>query len=176
MGKSKGENVSLQLVGGAKPKLKRMRKLVTDAQVGRFFETLAETCNVAQSCRVAGISTHWCYARRKDDATFRKQWGEALAEGYAKLELALLERALAGSVKETEVIDRKGGDTVSTKTTKVTEYPNALAMSLLKMHRDTVREVEGEEPDAQEIEEARERILMKLERLAARAKADDAEA
>ena len=58
----------------------------------------------------------------------------------------------------------------------VREYPNALAMSLLKMHRDTVREADASEIDEREVAEARERIASKLDRIAQRvaARKDDA--
>lgn len=168
MGERKDDNLPLTLVGGKKPRKTRRKSSMSDTQVETFFETLADTCNVTHSCDAAGISAASCYKRRRADAAFRQRWVEALAHGYAKLELALLERALVGSEKVTTYKDGK--------TSVVREYPNALAMSLLKMHRDTVREVEGEDPDPQEVEEARERILLKLERMAARMKADIADA
>ncbi|WP_265529181.1 hypothetical protein [Sphingomicrobium marinum] len=168
MGDRRDNIVPLTLESGEKPRKTRRKSAISKEQAETFFETLAETCNVTHSCDAAGISTGSCYKRRRADAAFRQRWVEALAHGYAKLELALLERALVGTEKVTTYKDGK--------TSVVREYPNALAMSLLKMHRDTVREVESEEPDPHEVEEARERILMKLERMAARMKSDDADA
>ncbi|NNC47375.1 MAG: hypothetical protein HKO13_02955 [Sphingomonas sp.] len=168
MGERKDNILPLALEGGEKPRKTRRKSAMSFEQAETFFETLAQTCNVTLSCETAGISAAGCYRRRREDAAFRQRWVEALAHGYARLELALLERALVGSEKVTTYKDGK--------TSIVREYPNALAMSLLKMHRDTVREAEREEPDPQEVEEARERILLKLERIAARMKADDANA
>ena len=170
MGKRK--EVPLHLDGGAKPKMKRRRNSITEAQLEVFFTELAETCNVKHSCEKAGISPQRCYERRKDDAGFRQRWGEALAQGYNKLEMVLLERALVGSEKTTTVTDEKGGaDQVSTRTTKVTEYNNALAMSLLKLHRDTVREHEDSQIGELEVEDARARIVAKLDRIKAKVEA-----
>jgi hypothetical protein len=44
------------------------------------------------------------------------------------------------------------------------EYPNQIAMHLLKMHRDSAMEA-IEEPAEAEIEEVRERLFQKLQRL-----------
>lgn len=162
----KSDDVPLHLDGGAKPKMKRRKNPISPAQLEVFFNTLADTCNVKHSCETAGISPQRCYEKRKDDAAFRDRWAEALAQGYNKLEMVLLERALIGSEKITTVTDDKGGTSeTSTRTTKVTEYNNALAMSLLKMHRDTVREHEESEISELEVEEARERIIAKLDRI-----------
>jgi ElaB/YqjD/DUF883 family membrane-anchored ribosome-binding protein len=50
------------------------------------------------------------------------------------------------------------------------EYPNQLALTLLKMHRDTAMEASAEfAPD--DIEEVRERVMAKLERLRRREQA-----
>ena len=175
MEEGRDKNVSMHLDGGEHPKLKNRKRVITDEQLEKFFQTLAETCNVSHSCKTAGISAQRCYEKRKDDAAFRQRWGEALAQGYAKLELALLERALVGSEKTTTVTDDKGGaGETSIKTTTVTEYPNALAMSLLKMHRDTVHAHEESEIGETEVEEARERIIAKLERIKAKTEARDA--
>ena len=156
----------LTLVDGKRPS-RRAQKETLQAQHAKFFETLAESCNVTLSAREAGLSTSYCYRQRKRDAAFRASWEDAIEQGYAELELALLERAIAGAEKVTTYKDG------STQT--VREYPNALAMSLLKMHRDTAREAGDREPAAEEVAEARRRIEEKLDRLAAlnKREADD---
>lgn len=47
------------------------------------------------------------------------------------------------------------------------EYPNQLALTLLKMHRDTATEATTE-VELDDVEEVRARILAKLERLRSR--------
>ena len=62
----------------------------------RFIETLAESANVTLSAAAAGVSPSSAYRRRGRDACFRARWGEALATGYAQLEMALGARRGAG--------------------------------------------------------------------------------
>ena len=92
-------------------------------------------------------------------AAFRQAWGEALAIGYARLELMLLERSLNGSEK---IVRHKDGSEE-----RMREYPNQIALALLKLHRDSVVEAETEYRE-EEIEETRDRILAKLEKLKTR--------
>jgi hypothetical protein len=84
---------ALVLDGGSKPKARKPRRAdISEAQKDRFFVTLAETCNVTRAAKAAGFCTDWAYRRRKRDAAFRNAWLAAVREGYAKLELVLLER------------------------------------------------------------------------------------
>jgi hypothetical protein len=123
----------------------------------RFIETLAESTNVTRSAAEAGVSISSAYRRRSKDASFRARWGEALATGYAQLEMAMLERALHGRPKEVKVCG---------ESRIIQEYDDRIALALLKMHRETVREVEAG-VDGEEVDEAAERILMRLRRLRA---------
>jgi len=87
---------------------------------------------------------------------FRGAWLEAIGAAYHRLELVLLERAFVGSEK---LIRRKDGSEE-----RMVEYPNQLALTLLKMHRDTAVEATTEVPP-DDVEEIRERLLEKLERI-----------
>jgi len=74
----------------------------------------------------------------------------------------LLERAFVGTEK---VISRRDGSEE-----RMTEYSNQLGLTLLKMHRDTAIEAAPEsEPEI--IDEIRERLFDKLERLRKREEA-----
>ena len=123
----------------------------------RFLEALAESCNVSHAARVARISSSAIYRHRAQDASFRLQWGEALATGYAQLEMAMLERALIGKPKAI-IVD---GESQT-----IRDYDDRIGIALLKMHRETVREIEAG-VDGIEADEAAERILMRLRRLRA---------
>lgn len=90
--------------------------------------TLGATCNVAMSARKAGFSQSWAYRLRKRDAAFRAGWAEAVREGYAKLELVLLERAMKGTPRP--IFRRDGSERI------IREYSTALAVALLKRHAD----------------------------------------
>ena len=128
----------------------------TPAKQREFLEALAESCNVKLAAKRAGVSTSMAYVRRGKDASFRAGWDQALATGYAQLEMMLLERALHGVEKT--VIARDGTKTV------MREYSDRVALALLRMHRDTAA-LADENVDDQEWQEARERIVERLQRL-----------
>ena len=130
-----------------------------------FLSALSETCNVTLAAAEAGVSVSAAYRRRKADAGFRGAWLDAIGIAYQRLEMVLLERAFVGTEK---LVRRKDGSEE-----RMIEYPNQLALTLLKMHRDTAVEATTEiEPD--DVEEVRERVLAKLERLRKREEAANA--
>ena len=158
MAKDEVQN-ELTLEGSAKPQMKRIKHSITEEQQEAFFEKLAQTCNVKYSAQEAGISPSGAYNRKARDAAFATRWTEALAQGYGKLEMLLVERAIKGTEKITT--HRDGS------VTRVREYPNALAMNLLKMHHQTVADHHAtSQVDEEEVREARANILHKLEKLA----------
>jgi hypothetical protein len=151
---------SLVLEGKSSPKLCKPRSdSIDDTQTATFFATLAETCNVVRSAKAAGFSANWAYRRRKRDAGFRNAWAEAVREGYAKLELVLLERAIKGTPKL--VRTARGSDRV------MREYSTALSVALLRRHAETA-DAASYQPAQEELTEIRERILERLEKLRAR--------
>jgi hypothetical protein len=144
----------MEIAGGKRPQMRKVRKSGwTAAKRKKFIEELAATCNVAASLRKVRMKDASVYELRKRSAEFRAQWAEALREGYAKLEMMLLERAMNGTVK---TVTRAGG-----AIDKTHEYPNAIALSLLRLHKDNVAEGEAQHhPD--DMEAVRKRILRKL--------------
>lgn len=148
-----------------KQRLKRRRpssQTITPEQIETFFLALTETCNVVRSAKEAGFSACWAYRRRRFDAAFRNGWLIAVREGYARLELILLERAIEGTPKL--VRSARGSDRI------MREYSTPLAVALLKRHADTA-DSGAFEPSDDELREVRERILDKLERLKEREEA-----
>jgi hypothetical protein len=111
---------------------------------------------VTLACEAASVSSTSAYKRRKANAAFRNAWREAIGLAYQKLELVLIERALNG----TEKIVTKGEG----REERMREYPNHIALQLLKMHRETAIEATTDVPD-DEADEARQRVLAKLGRL-----------
>lgn len=161
--KSRRGEGELTLIGGAGPKLRRPRRHEwTRAKVEAFMCALAETCNVTLAAEAAGMSLTSAYAKRKKDAAFRAGWAEAIAGAYQRLELALLDRALNGTEK---VVTRRDGSEE-----RMREYSNTVALTLLRMHRDTAEQA-MHEPSQAEMEELRERLFQKLERLREREEA-----
>lgn len=157
---SAAPNAIMVLDGRSSPKQRRVSpQSISDEQVATFFATLAETCNVVRSAKAAGFVANWAYRKRKTDAGFRNAWAEAVREGYAKLELVLLERAIKGTPKL--VRTARGTDRV------MRDYSNTLAVALLKRHAETADSA-SYEPAREELDEIRERILERLERLRTR--------
>ena len=157
----------LVLTEGTKAKFRKATKRDwTKAKEVQFLTVVAETCNVTLACREAGVSISAAYNRRNKHAAFRAAWGEAIAIAYRRLELMLLERSFNGTEK---VITRKDGSEE-----RVREYPNSLALQLLKMHKDKAESAEREPGDG-EMEELRAKLQGKVERLRARLLAEDAD-
>ena len=155
---------ALVISGGRKPQLRKSsRRSWTKEKAARFLTVLAETCNVTEAARRARVSVSNVYEKRKSDAAFRAGWLSAIATAYERLELVLLERAFNGVEK---VISRKDGSEE-----RMREYSNQLGLALLKMHRDTAAEASSALP-AENIEETRERLLKKFERLKKRLDAE----
>jgi hypothetical protein len=164
--KREAKEVGLAVIGGAMPKARKPRgNEWTKAKEQAFLTTLSETCNVTLAAEGAGMSTSSVYARRKKVAAFRAGWREALAAAYQRLELVLLDRALNGTEK---LVVRKDGSEE-----RMREYPNQIALHLLKMHRESAVEAAAEPSDA-EVEELRQRLYDKLERVRKREEAREA--
>ena len=141
---------------------KRVRKIApsrrswTRAKERTFLEALAESCNVKLAAKKAGVSASAIYVRRSRDASFRRAWDQALSAGYAQLEMMMLERALHG-VEKTVVL-RSG------ETKVMREYSDRVGLALLRMHRDSAAAAD-ESVDAEDYQEACDRIMARLERL-----------
>lgn len=157
----------LTVVGRSRPQVRKPRKSEwTKAKEKLFLTTLSATCNVTAAAEAAGMSASGAYLRRKKVAAFRASWIEAIATAYRDLELVLLERALNGTER---IVTRPNGSVE-----RMREYPNQIALQLLRMHRDTAVEAEYEPPES-EVEELRQRLFDKLERLRKREEAREAQ-
>lgn len=160
-----GAAKELVLRAGANPKVEKANKRDwTKDKEEIYVNALAETCNFTAAASAAGVSTSSAWRRRNTNAAFRAGCRDAVAAGYQRLELALLDRALNGSEK---IVTRKDGSEE-----RVREYPNAVALTLLRLHRETADEVVNE-AEQTDIEEVRERLFNKLQRLRKRIQAED---
>jgi hypothetical protein len=147
----------MTLVAAARPQLrKKAARDWSKEKAADFLHVLAETCNVSEACRRSGVPMTVAYRRRKMDAGFRSGWSEAIAAAYSRLELVLLDRAFNGTEKVT--VRRDGSEE------RMREYPNHIALRLLQMHRETAIEADTEVP-AEDINEIRERLVRKLQRM-----------
>jgi hypothetical protein len=163
VGKGGRKSRELVVAGGARPIVRKARRREwTRAKEKQFLTTLSETCNVTVAAEAAGISLTAAYLRRKKVAAFRAGWAEAIATAYQRLELVMLDRALNGTEK---IVVRKDGSEERMRT-----YSDTAALALLRMHRDSAMEATAEPSDA-EVEELRQRLFDKLERVRKREEA-----
>jgi hypothetical protein len=125
----------------------------TKARERRFLEHLAATSNIRAAERVAMVPAGSTYRRKDASPEFRAAFMAALAEGYTRLEFALLERAINGT--PVTGFDRSGNKI------ERREYSEKLALTLLDRHRDTVAAIGAIDGD----ETAQERLARKLEEM-----------
>jgi len=165
--KAKGKT-KLVLVPGKAPQMRKVSvRSWNRRKADHFLLVVAETCNVSEACRRSGLPMTVAYRRRKTDAAFRAAWVEAIAIAYQRLEAVLLDRFFNGTEKL--IIRRDGSEE------RMREYPNALGLQLLKMHRETAMEAESDMPEV-DADEIRERIVRKLQRLKKRDEEKEARA
>lgn len=91
-----------------------------------FIRELAESSNVKAACDAAVISQSLAYNARRTDPDFARQWFEALAEGYDKLEMDLLLRLREGRLEDVDADGNKRKFDIGT------------AFRCLTAHRETV--------------------------------------
>lgn len=149
-------NRGLVVDGGSRPRRRKPDERSWNAnKQAIFFETLAGSCNVKMAAIAAGVSPSTVYLRRQNNATFRIGWERALAEGYARLELEMLNRVLHGVEK---TVTRAG------ETTVMRDYNDRVGLALLRMHRDTAT-IATEAVNDGEYADACDRIVGRIERL-----------
>ncbi|MEM8696479.1 MAG: hypothetical protein AAGE05_10700 [Pseudomonadota bacterium] len=113
----------MQRKGGSAPALiRRGHNSPNDADIDAFLETLAETSNVCEAARRAGMITATLYRLRRKDPGFARRWLAALDEGYEELEMEMLARARFG-------VSRKPDDPA---------FNEAVSLRLLMAHKDAV--------------------------------------
>ena len=135
---------------------KASRRNWTKTKESEFLSVLAETCNVTEAARQAGVNLSYAYKRRASNAGFRAGWMQAIGDAYQRLELVLLDRAFNGTEK---VVKRRDGSEE-----RMLEYSNQRGLCLLKMHRNTAAEAASEIP-SEDVEAMREQLVKKLLRL-----------
>lgn len=105
----------------------RGRTVRTDRARERFLAVLAETCNVSESARSAGVSRQAAYEWREADQSFAAAWKDAEEQAADKLEREAWRRAVEGTDKP---VTFQGVITTTYK-----EYSDRMLEILLKAHR-----------------------------------------
>lgn len=157
MRKSKAEDIVLGASKNGVQKRTGRPSDWTQAKADKFVEVLADSCNVSLAARTVKRSVGDVYRQRNKDAAFRSAWDQALAIGYARLELMMLERALHGVEKS---ITLKNGESRIMR-----EYNDRVALSLLRLHRESVGAIHETASEGGDYDEACERILERLQRM-----------
>ncbi len=131
-----------------------------------FLAELAATANVRAAARAAKMSEQGAYQLRKRDTGFAIAWGTALCEGYAKLEMLMLERAIAGMA---------GDDVPTSDSARAVTLSERTILSLLTHHRQTVRGLRAADatPERGDDLDARAQIADRLDTMHARLRAID---
>lgn len=94
-----------------------------------FLDHLAQSSNITESAKVAGINSSRAYLVRRQDPDFARLWLEALYEGYLHLEMEVLRRLREG--------DMQGANS--------DKYDFANAIRLLAAHRDTAAQAQAQQ-------------------------------
>lgn len=88
-----------ETVGGTKGQLlarkKRSPRAISQRKREDFIAHLSETCNISLSAERVGVATKTFYRIRQRDAAFAAEWQAALETGYRRLEMGLVQAALA---------------------------------------------------------------------------------
>ena len=113
---------------------------------GLFLDRLAETSNVAQSARQAGIDASRAYKVRREEPEFARLWLAALWEGYTHLEMEVLRR-----LREGDMSARDDG-----------RYDFASAIRLLAVHRESAARAQADQRNVS-VAEIRASIDRKVE-------------
>lgn len=134
----------------------------SDEAEERFFEALAETCNVKHAAKVAGAWPHTIYRFRRERSDFAARWQATLEAGYARLELALIGGA-------TDAVEPR--DPASPPVLRPVAPMNAAdAIRVLALHRAEAKRAgkrSGQPARIRSLDEVRDDIVKKVEAILA---------
>ncbi|HEX8193118.1 MAG TPA: hypothetical protein VF552_09475 [Allosphingosinicella sp.] len=121
-----------------------------------FFDVLAASCNVRAAAAAVGFTTFTVYRLRRLRTDFAEKWQAALEQGYARLEMALVQAAA----------DTLGGIEFDADR-PIPKMSVDEALNLLKLHKAEVRGERAGRPGRfatpRGIEHYRTSILRKIE-------------
>lgn len=151
-----GRVVRQARAGGKAQVIRTDGKRWSQAAERAFLEELAATANVRAAAEAAGFSTTAIYRRRMRWPGFAAAWQACLEQGYARIEMQLLELA-TDSLRSEPVTGAAAGKAMTV----------AEALNLLKLHRAAVK---GGAPQCQDarartadVAAVRASILRKIE-------------
>lgn len=119
-------------------KVRPSGRRVPQKRIDDFLVRLAESCNMSLAARQAGVSTSMIYRLRARDAAFAAAWQDAIEGGYQRLELGLIEAALARVGKGVEDAAPDDADP-DARAPVIEPMTMEQAIQLLGRYRATVR-------------------------------------
>jgi hypothetical protein len=143
-----GAGTVTQRIGGG-PQVRSNKGKFTTRTKGKFLAELARTMNVAAASRAVGVSESAAYALRKREPAFAEAWAEALSDAYGKVEMLLLQRAIAGLGG-----DEDGGE--QGEIAKLEKLSERTLMAMLGHHRQAVQNHRAAQAEARGIAQAAE--------------------
>lgn len=125
-----------------------------------FLDHLAESSNISESAKRAGVDTSKAYKARRQDPAFARAWLVALSEGYFHLEMEVLRRLREGDQKALEN----------------ERYDFANALRLLGAHRENAARAAAQERNvsAAEVRASIDRKVQEIRERLQREKAREA--
>jgi hypothetical protein len=121
-------------------KAKASGREVPQERIDDFLARLAECCNMSRAAREAGVSTSMIYRLRGRDAAFAAAWQDAIEAGYERLELGLIEAALARLAKRADAgADAPDAGSVDAASPVIEPMTMEQAIQLLGRYRATIR-------------------------------------
>jgi hypothetical protein len=130
----------------------------TDEAEATFLDHLAASANVTAAAEATGFSREAIYKRRRHDSAFAERWQAALAQGYARIEMALVQRAA-------DALEGLAPDPDS----PIPQMTVQDAVTILKLHGASVNgtgRAPGWRARPRSLDEMRASILTKLEAIA----------
>lgn len=112
----------------------------------QFLALFAATCNVRWAARSTGISQSTAYRQRMINPAFAAAWDMALEQGYARLEMRILQQQFARVDEELDRIDFEGDWDVPDPPVEDMDR----AVQLLKHHHDRVTKIRAARAGAAE--------------------------
>lgn len=132
----------------------------TDESERIFLDELGATCNVERAARAAGFCNATAYRRRATDPGFAELWRVALAQGFDRLEMLLIQRA-------TELLEGR----LPNPDHPIPPMTVAEVIRILQVHRASVRDTGERRPGRpfppRSLDQMRASIIAKLEAIEA---------
>lgn len=126
----------------------------TEVKRDAFLEALAESANLKRALAEVEMSPSGLAKLRKREPDFDLRLQAALEEGFARLELAMLERSRFGVAQPIYHGGAKVGERIV--------YPDGMAMNLLRLHKDIVASVRARRIDPAVADADRDAVFVAL--------------